>query len=157
MDNKEVIYNLILSYRQRHGISPSTRELVSLSGISSTASVNRILKELEKDGRIRMQPNRARSITLPDEHNDVMSEIFIEYLNLYDYSNHPLYKIAVFYHVKIYKICIFIYEYLEAIVDVIKECLDKGDSITIQNLHSSSYLTESEVKILVRKILNKEL
>src|SRR3972149_2285791 len=59
-------------YRQKHGCSPSFRELVKLTQISDVKSVYRIVKKLEKAGFVNREKNKSRSIKLTDRGMEII-------------------------------------------------------------------------------------
>ncbi len=58
------ILDFIARYRATRGYSPTMREIASLLGLSSVATVAEHISALEKKGMIHRRPNKARSITL---------------------------------------------------------------------------------------------
>lgn len=59
-------------YRQKHGLSPSFRELIKLTRVSDVKSVYRIAEKLEKMGFLEKEKNKARSLKLSDKGMEVI-------------------------------------------------------------------------------------
>jgi repressor LexA len=57
------ILDFIRSYRERHGISPTQREIRENFGLSSFGTVQKHLKRLEEKGALARQWNRSRGIS----------------------------------------------------------------------------------------------
>lgn len=53
---KKEMLQIIINFKKENGFLPSTRELCKLSGLSSTSTVNALLKQLQQDGLISMRP-----------------------------------------------------------------------------------------------------
>lgn len=58
------IYNFIKSYIEQKGYPPSVREICSAVGAKSTSTVHRHLKNLEKEGYIRRDSTKPRTIEI---------------------------------------------------------------------------------------------
>ena len=56
------VRNMIVSYRKRHGYSPSFREIAEYRGINSTNAVKELLVALVEKGWLRMTPGVARTL-----------------------------------------------------------------------------------------------
>ena len=63
---REKVYRFIRSFFQEHGYAPTVRDILRGCGISSTAVVQHHLNVLEREGRIRRDPEVFRSIQLTD-------------------------------------------------------------------------------------------
>jgi hypothetical protein len=61
------VLNYIFSYRARHGISPTIREIQAHFGFRSTCTVQQIINDLVESGALRRMPTKARSIA-PAQH-----------------------------------------------------------------------------------------
>ncbi len=59
----QAVFDFIIGYKQEHdGVSPSVREILSMTGFHSTSHAYYYLYQLAQAGKIRMQPGEARSI-----------------------------------------------------------------------------------------------
>lgn len=59
------VFQAIIEYKSsRDGNSPTVRELVDITGISSTSVVEYHLRKLAEQGRISRNPSDARNITV---------------------------------------------------------------------------------------------
>jgi repressor LexA len=56
----------IQAYHEKHGFSPTVRELRDMVGLRSTATVHRYLGILKKEGKIDWNPEMARTIRILD-------------------------------------------------------------------------------------------
>lgn len=56
------VLNAIRAYKDEHGFSPSMRDLMGMTGITSLSVVSYYLRRLENDGLIRRTENINRSI-----------------------------------------------------------------------------------------------
>ena len=63
-ENNKIILSYIADYVNRYGFAPSVRELCSMSGYKSTATVQRYIKQLESEGLISHQKARPRTIVI---------------------------------------------------------------------------------------------
>ena len=63
---RERIYTFIRSFFRERGYAPTVRDILKGCTISSTAVVQHHLNVLEREGRIRRDPQVFRSIQLPD-------------------------------------------------------------------------------------------
>lgn len=61
---KDKIYEIIKGYIQEKGYAPSVREIGKLSGLKSPSSVQHYISELKKEGRIRNEPGKPRTLIL---------------------------------------------------------------------------------------------
>jgi repressor LexA len=61
---RTLVLQAIGIFLSRHGYGPSVRDIVRMTGITSTASVHFALKCLEAEGRITRERYVARSIRL---------------------------------------------------------------------------------------------
>ena len=62
VSNRERIYSFLVDYISKNGFSPSVREIVAGTGLSSICSVYRCLLKLEDEGKIEMKHNATRAI-----------------------------------------------------------------------------------------------
>jgi SOS-response transcriptional repressor LexA len=60
---REKIMEAIMDFWKANGFSPSIRDIMEHTSISSTSVVNYHLRILQREGRIRRQLNVSRSIT----------------------------------------------------------------------------------------------
>ena len=60
--NRILLY--ITAYVEQNGFAPSVRELCSMSGYRSTATVHRYMKQLESEGLISHQTAKPRTIVI---------------------------------------------------------------------------------------------
>lgn len=67
MTRREEIMEAIRTYWAEHSFSPSIRDLVEMTDISSTYVVNYYLERLERDGFITREPRTARSIVVVED------------------------------------------------------------------------------------------
>jgi SOS-response transcriptional repressor LexA len=65
-DLNDTILTLIRDHMTNHGYPPSVGELVGATG-AGRATVHARLQQLQRDGRIRITPGRARAITIIEE------------------------------------------------------------------------------------------
>ena len=63
-EKKKRILSYISAYVDQNGFSPSVRELCSMSGYKSTATVHRYIKQLESEGLISHQTAKSRTIVI---------------------------------------------------------------------------------------------
>lgn len=63
-ENRRKILLYISEYEDRYGFPPSVRELCSMSGYKSTATVQRYIKQLEKEGMISHEKAKPRTIVI---------------------------------------------------------------------------------------------
>jgi repressor LexA len=68
-DTRERILTFIHDFYDKHGYSPTVRDILRGCNISSTAVVQHHLDVLERDGRIQRDPEVFRSIRLSDNRN----------------------------------------------------------------------------------------
>ena len=68
---RERIFNFIRDFFNRRGYAPTVRDIVKGCNLSSTAVVQHHLNVLEREGRIRRDPEVFRSIQLTDRKNTV--------------------------------------------------------------------------------------
>ena len=61
------VLKAIARYFINHGYYPSIRELVEMTELSSTSTVNYHLRKLEGEGMIRREANRARAYSLTEK------------------------------------------------------------------------------------------
>lgn len=59
---QQCVLQYIMEHTDRHGISPSMREIMSGAGLTSTSHVHRAVLDLEERGFLSRRNNRARSI-----------------------------------------------------------------------------------------------
>ena len=64
-DRSRQVYDFVRGYTLRRGYAPKLREIAHHLGIASRGVVHRYLRALEKEGLIRIEPDRARGIRLP--------------------------------------------------------------------------------------------
>ncbi len=64
-DRSRQVYDFVRAYTVRRGYAPKLREIAHHLGIASRGVVHRYLRALEKEGLIRIEPDRARGIRLP--------------------------------------------------------------------------------------------
>ena len=65
-DRARQVYDFVHAYAARHGYAPKLREIADHLGITSRGVVHRYLRALERDGLIRIEPERARGVRLPN-------------------------------------------------------------------------------------------
>jgi repressor LexA len=61
---RETIMEFIAAHVETHGYPPSTREIGEWVGLTSTATVHEHLRILQRQGRLRATPGKARTLTL---------------------------------------------------------------------------------------------
>lgn len=61
--NKEV-FDFIVDYWQKHKFSPSLRDIMDGTSLTSTSWVNWHLDKLEESGYIQREPMKSRTITI---------------------------------------------------------------------------------------------
>lgn len=61
----ERVYQIIVEYIDRYGMSPTVREIQTAAEFPSTSMVNYHLKGLAREGRIIRHPWKARAIEIP--------------------------------------------------------------------------------------------
>lgn len=61
------VLRAIASYSAIHGYSPSIRELVKMTDLSSTSTVNYHLRKLTNEGMLYRRPYLARAYSLSDK------------------------------------------------------------------------------------------
>ncbi len=61
---QEEIYEFLRRFTEENGYAPSVREICAAVGLRSTASVHYHLNELKKQGRIVMEQNKNRTLTV---------------------------------------------------------------------------------------------
>jgi len=61
------VLKAIKEHRARYGFSPTLRELMNITGISSTSVIAYYIRTLEREGLVVRVPNIARSIELTDQ------------------------------------------------------------------------------------------
>jgi repressor LexA len=64
-DRARQVYDFVQAYAARHGYAPKLREIADHLGIASRGVVHRHLRALEREGLIRIDPDRARGVRLP--------------------------------------------------------------------------------------------
>lgn len=64
---REAIYKAIISYIERHGYSPTNREIMSMAGLKSTSSVHEHLLAMKELGMIETDAGfgASRAIRVP--------------------------------------------------------------------------------------------
>ncbi len=60
----EEIYDFLRRFTEENGYAPSVREICTAVGLKSTASVHYHLNELKRQGRIMMEENKNRTLTV---------------------------------------------------------------------------------------------
>lgn len=60
--NRKKIYDFIVAYITQNGYSPSIREIAKGTDLHSTSSIYNHLHLLETMGKIKMEPNKIRTI-----------------------------------------------------------------------------------------------
>lgn len=65
---QEEIYEFLRRFTEKNGYAPSVREICAAVGLRSTASVHYHLSELKKQGRILMERNKNRTLTVTASH-----------------------------------------------------------------------------------------
>jgi len=63
-DRARQVYDFVHAYTARHGYAPKLREIADHLGIASRGVVHRHLRTLEREGLIRIEPDRARGVRL---------------------------------------------------------------------------------------------
>ncbi|MHB8535976.1 MAG: transcriptional repressor LexA [Sulfuricaulis sp.] len=64
-DRARQVYDFVQAYMARHGYAPKLREIADHLGIASRGVVHRYLRALEREGLVRIEPDRARGVHLP--------------------------------------------------------------------------------------------
>lgn len=59
---RKKILDIIVTYINKNGFSPTVREIGNLVGIKSTATVHKHLEKLKEQGRIDWNPTQSRTI-----------------------------------------------------------------------------------------------
>lgn len=62
--SQKIIYECICKYYKEKGISPSVRDLCRMASLSSSATVHKHLKNLERLGYIYIEKNKPRGIII---------------------------------------------------------------------------------------------
>ena len=65
------LFAQILFYQREHGFSPSYRDLMTATGLSSTSVVKYYLIKMRHNGLIRYANNTARTLRVTDEGKEV--------------------------------------------------------------------------------------
>lgn len=65
------LFAQILFYQREHGFSPSYRDLMTATGLSSVSMVHHYLRKMRKQGLIRYADDMARTIRITDEGKEV--------------------------------------------------------------------------------------
>ena len=68
-NKQDEIYRFVSDYIAEHNFSPSIREICEAVGLKSTATVYYHLNALRQQGRLDMERDKKRSITVPDAVN----------------------------------------------------------------------------------------
>ena len=63
-DRARQVYDFVQAYTARHGYAPKLREIADHLDIASRGVVHRYLRALEREGLIRIEPDRARGVRL---------------------------------------------------------------------------------------------
>ena len=66
IESRKKIYDFLVSYISKNGYSPTIREISKATGIRSTSNVYHHLMKLERMGKIHMESNKCRAISLSD-------------------------------------------------------------------------------------------
>ncbi len=64
-NKRDLIYEYLIAYMKEHGYAPSIREICEAVNLKSTATVHYHLAELKRIGKIEINENKKRSISLP--------------------------------------------------------------------------------------------
>lgn len=64
-NKRDLIYEYLIAYTKEHGYAPSIREICEAVNLKSTATVHYHLTELKRSGKIEIDENKKRSISLP--------------------------------------------------------------------------------------------
>lgn len=62
--NKDLIYSALRQYVEEHHYSPTTRELMALTGFRSTSSINAYLSMMRAEGTIDYEPTKPRTLRI---------------------------------------------------------------------------------------------
>jgi len=71
-NRRKQILEFIKSYQKQYGNTPTIREICQQFGIKSTNGVYEHLKALEKDGYLELSANKARSILIKQNTNNIL-------------------------------------------------------------------------------------
>jgi len=71
-NRRKQILEFIKSYQKQYGNTPTIREICQKFGIKSTNGVYEHLKALEKDGYLELSANKARSILIKQNTNNIL-------------------------------------------------------------------------------------
>ena len=63
-NSRRKIYDFLVEFITEHGYAPSVREICTGTGLNSTSTVYHHLSVLEDMGKIHMQENKTRAISL---------------------------------------------------------------------------------------------
>ncbi len=69
-ERQTLILNAIRTYTKERGFPPSVREIGQLVGLSSSSTVQSHLRSLEKQGLIRRDPTKPRTLMMQDASSD---------------------------------------------------------------------------------------
>ena len=69
-DTRNQLLRFLTEYVKEHGYGPTVRELCQGLALRSTATVHYHLRQLQKEGRIWMDPGKKRAISLVEERQD---------------------------------------------------------------------------------------
>lgn len=61
---KKLVYEFIRAYIRRHGVSPSYEVLAKGLGMRSKANMHRYVRELERDGLVKVRPRKFYGVQL---------------------------------------------------------------------------------------------
>lgn len=64
IESRKKIYDFLVQFITKNGYSPSIREICDGVGVSSTQTVYRHLCKLEKEGKIKTQEGKPRTISV---------------------------------------------------------------------------------------------
>jgi repressor LexA len=82
---QQAVLNYIMEFSQSHGYPPSVREICAGIGVKSTSTVHGYLQRLEKNGSIKRDSTKTRSIVIQNDSYDDYN-----FLKNSDYINVPV-------------------------------------------------------------------
>ena len=64
IENRQSVYDFLVKFITENGYAPSIREICNATGLISTSTVRDHLQILEMMGKIHMEKNKSRAISL---------------------------------------------------------------------------------------------